>query len=313
MRSGLERWVLAPIADITPSLFKHSRRGARLAERLAGDRPLLTLSSAVAEVTGQTAGLTKPGAGIPRVLVDKLAYALHRAIDEQGKNAPPWDFTFPDGTIPEPVPSELRPLQSAVGDLLVRLEHHLDVDQLRALRRRRTRVTIDDGPPAGFFYSEDPGPVPPGLLLSVDDVDGKPLHFVGVRGPMLPVSSQWYAADRILDVIKEPLFEEGPRLRRLAGGRFGALLAALDELVVVDEAHPRLAWVLHPSTWQVLPVVRGAAPALDKMTARTTVKTIEGAVRALPFASDQDRAFVTALVARNRCDGVAAHLLLDHP
>ena len=314
MRSGLERWLLTPIADITPLLFKHSRRGARLAERLAGDRPLLTLSSAVAEVTGQTAGLTKPGAGIPRVLVDKLAYALHRAIDEQGKQAPAWDFSFPDGTIPEPVHSELRPLQAAVQDLLVRLERHgFDVDQLPALRRKRTRVSIDDGPPAGFFYTEDPGPVPPGLLLAVDDVDGRPLQFVGVRGPMLSTTSQWYAADRVLDIINEPLFDEGPRLRRLAGGRFGALLAALDELVVVDEDHPRLAWVLNPSTWQALPVVRGAASPLDKMSARTTVQTIEAAVRALPFASDQDRAFVTALVARNRCDGVAAHLLLDHP
>ncbi len=315
MRSGLERWLLAPIADVTPSLFKYSRRGGRLAERLAGDRPLLTLSSAVAEVTGQTAGMIKAGAGIPRVLVDKLAYALHRAIDEQGKSPPPWDFTFPDGTAPEPVPGELRPLLSAVEDLLVRLERHgFDPAQLPGLRRRRTRVTIDDGPPAGFFYSEDPGPVPPGLLLSVDDVDGKPLHFVGVRGPMLPVTSQWYAADRIVDVIKEPLYEEGSRLRRLAGGRFGALLAALDELVVVDEDHPRLAWVINPGTWQVLPVVRGAAPALDvKMGPRTTVHTIEAAVRALPFASDQDRAFVTTLVARNRCDGIAAHHLIDHP
>ncbi len=315
MRAGLERWLLAPIADVTPSLFKHSRRGARLAERLAGDRPLLTLSSALAEVSGQTAGLGKPGAGIPRVLVDKLAYALHRAIDEQGRQPTPWDFTFPAGTAPEPIAPELRPLQSAVEELLSRLERHgLAAESLPQLFRRRTRISIDEGPPAGFFYTEDPGPVPPGMLLALDDVDSKPLHFVGVRGPMLSGTSQWYAADRALDIIKEPIFDEGPRLRRLAGGRFGALLAALDELVVVDEDHPRLAWVINPSSWQALPVVRGKAPPLELKTGpRTTVNAIEQAVRALPFASDQDRSFVTALVTRNRFDGIAAQLLLDHP
>jgi superfamily II DNA or RNA helicase len=316
MRAGVERWLLNPIADVTPQLFRFSRRGARLAERLAGDRPLLTLSSALAEVSGQAAGLGKPGAGIPRVLVDKLAYALHRLIDESSTSATPWDFTFPDGTAPEPLPAELQPLLSAAQDLLLRLQHHqgFEADAVSSIRRRRTRVAIEDGPPAGFFYSEDPGPVPPGMLLAVDDVDSKPLHFVGVRGPVLSTSSQWYAVDRIIDVIKEPLFEEGPRLRRLAGGRFGALLAALDELVVVDEDRPRLAWVINPATWQAFPVVRGAASGLDlKAGVRSSPQSIEAAVRAVPFATDADRAFVTALVARHRCDGIVAAALVGHP
>ena len=42
-----------PLLDLVPRLFRHSRRGARLAERLVADRPMLSTSSALAELAGQ--------------------------------------------------------------------------------------------------------------------------------------------------------------------------------------------------------------------------------------------------------------------
>jgi len=316
LESGLERWLLLPLGDLAPRLFRFSRRGARLAERLAGDRPALTLSSALAEVAGQVGGLgAKAAAPLPRVLVDKFAFALHRFVDDEGKNPPEWGFSLPDGTAPGPVLPELRPVLLAVEDLMQRLERQgIARDALPALQRKRTRVTLDEGPPAGFFFTDDPSPVPAGMLLALDDVDQKPLSFVGVRGPLQPTTTQWYAADRIKDILCEPLFDEAPRLRRMAGGRFGALLAALDELVVVDADRPRLVWVYAPDLGRMVPMVRGNAEAIDVgRSGRAQLERIEQVVRSLPFATDVDRAFAEALRTRGRVDGLSAQLLINHP
>ena len=315
MASGLERWLLLPLGDLTPRLFRYSRRGARLAERLAGDRPALTLSSALAELAGQVGGLgSRSATPLPRVLVDKLAFALHRFIDDEGKDPPEWGFVLPEGTAPSPVLPELRMVLVAVEELMQRLERQgFQRDAIAAVQRRRTRVTLDEGPPAGFFFTDDPGAVPAGMLLALDDVDQKPLSFVGVRGPLQPAVSQWYAADRIKDIIVEPLFDEAPRLRRMAGGRFGALLAALDELVVVDVNRPRLVWVYTPDLGRMVPLVRGEADAIDVgRSGRAQLERIEQAVRALPFATDADRAFAEALRTRGRLDGLSAQHLVNH-
>ena len=311
---GLQRLLLEPLQSFAPDLLRHSRRGGRLAERLAGDRPALTLSSALAEISGQMAGLTgRPGAGLPRILVDKFAWALHRMLDDRGAPTIAFPQDFVAGTVPEDTEMALRPLEKAVRDLIFRLERHgPDDSELVSLRRRRTRVSIDDGPPPGFFYTEDPGPVPTGMLLPID-VDDGPLAFVGVRGPLLSPTSQHYAAERILDVVSEPIFDEAARLKRLAGGRFGALLAALDELVIVDADVPRLAWIVHRDGL-LTPVARGATEALKlPPPARRTPRHIDDLVRTLPYATDQDRAVAAALVAHGRVDGQAARALLDHP
>jgi superfamily II DNA or RNA helicase len=317
VQSGLERLLLSPVVDVAPALLPHSRRGARLAERLGADRPALTLGSALAELTASASSSStssstrgRPGGAVPGALLDRLAFALHRLIDTQGKPTTT-TVAFGDAVVPGPVLPELRPLDGALVDLAQRLRPLVDDASLAQVRRRRARVTIDDGPPAGFFYAEDPGPVPPGMLLVVDDVgDGRPLQFVGVRGPLLSTASQLHAVERVLDLVREPLFDEGPRVRRLAGGRFGALLSALDELVIVDEERPRLCWRVSPDGASIRPVVRGDAPPLD---AGATPRRIEDAVRSSALSTDQDRVVANLLVARDRFDGVVARALLGHP
>jgi len=316
----LDHWLLQPLGELTPRFFPHSRRGARLAERLAGDRPALTLSSAIAEIAGQLgSGGGTARTPLPRVLVDKLAFAIHRAIDTEAPTPSPWGFSFGDGVVPGPVWPELRPLLTAVEALQADLERQgFARDELHQLRRRRSRVTLDEGPPPGFFYTDDPGPVPAGMLLAID-APGTPLHFVGVRGPLGSRAAQWYAADRIIDVIVEPLFDEGPRLRRLAGGRFGALLSALDDLVVVDDSRPWLAWVWLPQKALLVPALRGPASDAERALVDGAVKPrampprIESAVRAIAFATDVDRAFAAAQTSRGHVDGEVARLLLGHP
>jgi superfamily II DNA or RNA helicase len=316
----LDGWLLQPLGELTPRFFPHSRRGARLAERLAGDRPALTLSSAIAEIAGQLgSGGGTARTPLPRVLVDKLAFAIHRAIDAEAATPSPWGFSFGEGVVPGPVWPELRPLLTAVEALQGDLERQgFNRDELHQLRRRRSRVTLDEGPPPGFFFTDDPGPVPAGMLLAID-APGAPLHFVGVRGPLGSRATQWYAADRIIDVIVEPLFDEGPRLRRLAGGRFGALLSALDDLVVVDETRPHLAWVWLPQKGLLAPALRGPASDAERalvdaaLKPRALVTRMEAAVRAVTCATDVDRAFAAAQAARGHVDGEVARLLLGHP
>jgi superfamily II DNA or RNA helicase len=316
----LDGWLLLPLGELSPRLFPHSRRGARLAERLAGDRPALTLSSALAELAGQLgSGGGSARTPLPRVLVDKLAWAIHRAIDAETTTPPPWGFSFGDGVVPGPVWPELRPLLAAVEALQADLERQgFSRDELHQLRRRRSRVTLDEGPPPGFFFTDDPGPVPAGMLLAVD-APGVPLHFVGVRGPLGSRAAQWYAADRIIDVIVEPLFDEGPRLRRLAGGRFGALLSALDDLVVADDSRPHLAWVWLPQKGLLAPTLRGPASDAERalvdaaLTPRALPARMEAAVRAIGCATDVDRAFAAAQSARGHVDGAVARLLVGHP
>jgi superfamily II DNA or RNA helicase len=319
VQAGLDRWLLRPIVELVPHLLVHSRRGSRLAERLGADRPALTLGSALAEVAVSVSASTTPtapvrgrGAGaIPAALLDRLAFALHRLIDVEGS---PTTTTvqFDAAIVPGPLPAELRPLDDALVRLAARLRPHVDDVALAVVQRRRARVTLEDGPPAGFFYTEDPGPLAPGILLTLDDDegDGRPLHFVGVRGPLLSTASQLHAVERILDLVREPLFDEGPRVRRLAGGRFGALLAALDELVIVDEERPRLCWRVAADASELRPVVRGDALPLP---ATATPRRIEEAVRAIPMATDRDRAIAHLLAARERFDGLVARALVGHP
>ncbi len=318
VQAGLDRLLLTPVVDVAPALLPYSRRGTRLAERLGADRPALTLGSALAELTASALSSTPAAraraggaaAAVPAALLDRLAFALHRLIDVEGR---PTSTTvaLPDAFAPGPLPAELRPLDGALVDLAQRLRPLVDDAALALVRRRRARVTIDDGPPGGFFYSEDPGPVPPGMLLVVDDVvAGRPLQFVGVRGPLLSAASQLQAVERVLDLVREPLFDEGPRVRRLAGGRFGALLSALDELVVVDEERPRLCWRISADGATLRPVVRGDAPPFD---AGATPRRIDEAVRTTAFATEQDRVVANTLVARDRFDGVVARALLGHP
>ncbi len=315
--SGLQRWLLLPLGDLAPKLFRYSRRGARLAERLAGDRPALTVSSALAELSGQVQQGAK-GTPLPRILIDKLAYALHRFVDDEGERPPPVDFTFGEGIVPGPVVGDLRPLLTAVEALMGRLEAEgVSPEALMSLRRQRSRVTIDEGPPAGFFFSDDPRPVPAGMLLAIDGdgYDGG-LAFVGVRGPLMSTTAQWYAADRIKDIIVEPLYDEAPRLRRLGGGRFGALLAALDDLVIVDEQRERLVWRVLVDKGVALPVIRGGgggdAP-LDVGRGPQQLDRIERGVRGVDVANDDDVAFAALQRQRGRLDGISARALLEHP
>ena len=337
MASGLERLLLQPFAVIVPQLFRHSRRGARLAERLIADRPLLSTSSALAELGGQVQdperarswapGRSPVASGIPRVLIDKLAYALHCFVDVNARDAPPpseflgtprapvrtLDLAFGAGVIPGPVAAELRGVLEAVEDLRRRLGG--SAAGVSDVARKRARVTLDEGPPPGFFFSEDTAAVPAGMLLSLQDVDArKPLAFVGVRGPLGSIETQRYAVERVLDIVLEPLFDEGPRLQRLAGGRFGALLAALDELVVVDEDEARLCWRVMSSGGglSLRPLVRGAGvrPLDDKIAG----KHLEEAIRMLAFSTAQDLDVARTYVLRHeRLDGVVADRLVDHP
>ncbi len=312
--------MLQPLGDVAPKLFAHSRRGARLAERWAGERPSLTLSSALADMSGQlSGGRSTSKTPLPRILVDKLAFALHRAIDAEAKTPPTWGFVLGDGVAPAPIWPELRPLLSAVQALQTDLARQgIDRNELSSLRRRRSRVILDEGPVPGFFFTDDPGPVPAGMLLAVD-APAAPLHFVGVRGPLGSRTLQWHAADRIIDVIAEPLFDEGPRLRRLAGGRFGALLAALDDLVVVDDARPYLSWVWTPHKALFLPRLHGSASDAERalveaaIKPRVTLSRIETAVRSIACATDVDRAFAAGLATRGHVDGDLARMLLGHP
>jgi len=336
--AGLERLLVTPVADIAPRLFVFSRRGARLAERLGGDRPALLLSSAVAELASQVGESAAPRRGpsagasraLPTVLVDRLAYALHALIDREAVRPTTTAVDFDAHAAPGPTPAALRPLLVAIDALLDRLARAgLDTSALPPLWRRRSRVTIDEGKGegsigAGFFFTDDPGAVPSGIFLdvSVSDDQTKPIAFVGVRGALPSVTAQWYAADRIKDVVMEPLFDEAPRLSRLAGGRFGALLAALDDLVIHDAERPHLAWVYAPNKALMLPSVRGpvtlndaAAVELCKAASRGKVSAakINDAVRAVSFATDADRAFAQAQAQRGRASGETLTLLFDHP
>lgn len=319
----LEKALLAPLADVVPALFRHSRRGARLAERLVADRPLLSLSAALAELAGHvqdperqrawSPNRSPVAAGIPRILVDKLAYALHCYVDVHGAVAVPWGFAFGDHVAPPPVPRELLGLVAALDDL----EHRLGAPTEAVSNKRRARVSLDEGPPPGFFYTEDTAAVPRGMLLSLDDVsDQKPLHFVGVRGPLLDVETQRYALQRVLDIVKEPLFDEGPRLVRLAGGRFGALLAALSALTETiddDGTAAHVVWrVQHRSTVKgggfiVRPHVRRAG---SDDVERVDVAEVAG----LPCATDHDTAVARAAHAAggDRLDGSVGMALLHH-
>ncbi|MDP2340514.1 MAG: DEAD/DEAH box helicase [Deltaproteobacteria bacterium] len=325
MGAGLERVLLNPFADVVPQLFRFSRRGARLAERLIADRPLLSASSALAELGGQVQdperarswapGRSPVAAGIPRVLIDKLAFALHRFVDVNGKG-PPSGLAFGDGIAPGPVAPELKGVLEAVLDLRKKLGSADSTGAADpAFPRKRARVTLDEGPPPGFFFTEDAAAVPAGMLLSLEDVDArKPLGFVGVRGPLGSIETQRYAVERVLDIVMEPLFDEGPRLQRLAGGRFGALLAALDELVVVDEDEPRLCWrvVVSGGGLSLKPMVRGAG--VRPLEDRIAGKKLEETIRTLPFSTAQDLEIARSYVLRNeRLDGVVAERLVDHP
>lgn len=328
----LDAWLLSPLGDHVSRLAPHSRRGARLAERLAGDRPALTLSSALAEIAGQVgSGGSTARTPLPRVLVDKLAYALHRAIDVAATAPSSWGFSFGEGIVPGPVWPELRPLLTAVEALQAALERQgFSREELHQLRRRRCRVTLDEGPPAGFFFTDDAGAVPSGMFLAVDEFDRSSVSesrgstssggpgFIGVRGPLGSRAAQWYAADRIIDVIVEPLFDEGPRLRRLAGGRYGFLLSALDDLVVVDEGRAALAWRWQPAQAVFIPTLRGPCTEAERalvahaQTPRANPGRIETAVRALSFATEVDRSFAAAQASRGRVDGDIARMLLGH-
>ncbi len=326
MGAGLERVLLQPFADVVPQLFRHSRRGARLAERLIADRPLLSTSSALAELGGQvqdpqrarawTPGRSPVASGIPRILIDKLAYALHRFVDVNGEGASSNHLAFGEGIAPGPVAAELKGVLEAVLDLRRRLGGDSGVVTLAA--RKRARVTLDEGPPPGFFFTEDSAPVPAGMLLSLEDVDARrPLAFVGVRGPLGSIETQRYALERVLDIVQEPLFDEGPRLQRLAGGRFGALLAALDELVVVDEDEPRLCWRIVNTNGglSLRPVARGTGvPLLEEPSSKLAGKKLEETVRTLPFSTAQDLEIARIFLLRcERLDGVVAERLVDHP
>gem|GEM_PF-1614754 len=325
VQAGLERLLLQPVLDVVPRLVPHSRRGARLAERLGADRPALTLGSALAELSAGAAPSASPRArtagAVPAALLDRLAYALHQLIDREGRRTMT-TVTFDAAAVPGPPPPELRALDDALVDLAARLRPQVDDAALAMARRRRSRVTLDDGPPAGFFYTEDPGTVPPGMLLVVDDPTGRPVHFVGVRGPLLSTASQLQAVERILDLVREPLFDEGPRVRRLAGGRFGALLAALDELVVVDEERPRLCWRVGADGASLRPFIRpdvrsdalaGHGSSSSPPPATATTRRIEEWVRAAPMATEQDRVIANVLGSRERFDGVVARALVGHP
>ena len=270
---------MQPVRDIAPRLFVYSRRGARLLERIAADRPSLSLSSVLAELSGD-----RP-TGIPAVLVDKLALALHRLIDEEREARGPVgarddDIAVAPGKGIPPLPGELAPLLTRVDKLERQLRGPGPQSGLVA-RGKRARVTLEADPPA-FFYTEGEGAFPAGMALPILEAEPR---FVPVRGALLPVDAQLYALERIKDVILEPIADEGERLLQLCRPRVGALLQALDDLsAVIGDERPSVAWVVKSGrVLSVRPVVYGGTA----LTA-TSKKDILRTIAALPFATDID-------------------------
>jgi superfamily II DNA or RNA helicase len=189
--SGQGAVLMMGCLELAPKILPYSRRAARLLERIGLERPGLKLSGLLAELGGGHKG-------IPAILVDKLAVALGEML--AGRAAPP---------LPA-LPPALHKLHDALRDLDSRTRA-LD---LRAKPLPRVaRVTLDENPPA-FFYAEGRGldAVPSGLAVTLADVGRRPLEFVPVRGPMLDVSARLYAIERMLDIVLEPIADEGPRL-----------------------------------------------------------------------------------------------------
>jgi superfamily II DNA or RNA helicase len=211
---GKGQLLLMPLVEVATYVLPFSRRAARLLERLGLERPSLRLATLVAE-------LSAPGhKGVPAALVDKLGDALLAFADAdvrvaglgvRAEVAAARAGATTSTRLPSDAPSAIRRVYEAVLDLQRRTRA---LDESAVARPRIARLTLEPSPPA-FFYTEGRGldAVPSGLSVPLDGLDGaRPLTFVPVRGPMLDVSSRLYAIERILDVVLEPVADEGERL-----------------------------------------------------------------------------------------------------
>ena len=190
--TGQARILLEDLLTLAPRVAVHSRRAARLLERLGLERPGLRLSSLLAELSAPA------HKGVPKILVDRLAAALHAHLAHAPRPSSP------------PLPPPLLKLAAALDELRTRTQA---LDQDAHAAPTIARLTLDEAPPA-FFYAEGRGldAVPSGLAIPLDRLGQGPLAFVPVRGPMLDVSSRLNMIERALDVVLEPIADEGARL-----------------------------------------------------------------------------------------------------
>ncbi len=194
--SGQGSVLMQGVLEIAPRVLPHSRRAARLLERIGLERPSLKLSGLLAELSA--AGHR----GIPAVLVDKLAAALSAMLAAPGRAK-----TAARPTRGAPVVAKLAAALDAL-EARTRAEDE-DAEASPAI----ARLTLEESPPA-FFYAEGRGldSVPSGVAVMLADLGKRPLSFVPVRGPLLDVGSRLYAIERMRDVLFEPIADEGARL-----------------------------------------------------------------------------------------------------
>jgi superfamily II DNA or RNA helicase len=290
---GQSAWLRRRVGDIVPELMPWSRRAARVAERIATDRPGLSVGSMIAELGDDRVRR------IPASLVERLAYALHRAL-EAHTGAAPADAAA--SLQPQPVPGEAaRVLVARLQQLQQQLQQAAHAAGLIPLSPpRQARVLLEEKL-ARFFYTEETSSVPAGIALAIHD---RPFGFVAVRGEMLDPRRQSYAIDRILDILLDPVGDERAQVERMLRPLGQPLLDALDALQRTQE---HVQWRVTHSDKADAPTLK--AHGADGLALRHDSRKRTGwqeALKTHPHATQADLNLAVALDAQGHARVVPA-------